>query len=57
MSQFNESSAVSTTYLGKTDKTRKNVIRVKGQFSVMDTLLDGTENKTLLDSGATKRFM
>ena len=63
MSQCDESSAVSTIYLGKTDKTKKNIIKVQEQFSITDhyttvgTLLDGTECKIHLDSGATKSFM
>ena len=63
VSQFDDSSAVSTTYLGKTDKMRKNVIKAQEQFSItyhctiVGTLLDGTECKILLDSGGTKSFM
>ena len=63
VSQFDDSSTVSTTYLGKTDRTRKDVIKVQEQFSVTNhstiegTLLDGTDCKILLDIGASKIFM
>ena len=63
VSQFDDSSPVSTTYLSETDKTGKTVIKAQGQFSIMDhsttvhTLLDGTECKILLDNGATQSFM
>ena len=36
VSQFDESTNASTTYLVKTEKTRKNVIKAKEQFSIMD---------------------
>ena len=36
VSRFDDSSAVNTTYLGKTDKTRKHVIKAREQFSIMD---------------------
>ena len=32
VSQFDDSSAVNTTYLGKTDKTSKNFIKAQEQF-------------------------
>ena len=63
VSQFNDSSTESTTYLGKTDRRGKGVMKAQEQFSVTDqsttkgTLLDGTDCKILLDSGATKGFM
>ena len=63
VSQFDESSAVSTIYLDKTDRTRKGVIKAQEQFSITDqsttvgNLLDCTEWKILLDSGAAKSFM
>ena len=61
--QFDDSDAISTTYLGKTDRSRKDVIKPQGQFSITDqfmkegTLLDGTNYKTLLDNDATQSFM
>ena len=57
------SSAVSTIYLGKSDRKRKGVIKAQEQFSITDqsttvgTLLNGTNFKILLDSGTTKSFM
>ena len=63
ITQFDYSSAVSTTYLGKTDRTRKDVTKAQEQFSIADqsttvgTLLDGLDCKILLDSSATKSFM
>ena len=51
VSQFDDSSAVSTKYIGETETTRKNVIKVQEQFSIMDysktvgTLLNGMSAK------------
>ena len=62
-SQFYESSDVSTSYLGKSDRSRKDVIKAHEQLSItdqsrtVDTLLDGTDYTILLDSGATNSFM
>ena len=61
--QFDDSCAVSTTYLGKSDGTRKGVLKAHEQFSITDwsttvgTLLDGTDCKILLDSCITKSFI
>ena len=62
-SQFDDFSAVHTSYFGKTDKTKKNVIKAQEQFSItdhsttVDTLLYVTECQIHLDRGATKSFM
>ena len=63
VSQFDDSSVVHTTYLGKSGRTRKGVIRAQEQFSItgqsttVGTLLDGTDCKILFDSGYTESFM
>ena len=63
ISQFNDTGALSKIYLDKTDRTRKGAINAQEQFSITDqsttvgTLLDCTDCKILLDSGATQSFM
>ena len=63
MGQFDDSSAVSMTYLNKTDETKKTVIKTQEQFLIIDhsttvgILLGGAECKILQDSGATKSFL
>ena len=58
-----ESSNLSTTYLGRIDKENKNKLRVEGSFPISEhgytsgRLLDGTECQLLLDTGASKSFM
>ena len=59
---FDENSDLSTTYLGKVDKT-KNKIKAEESFPIseqaytMGKLLDGTECQIILDMGASKSFM
>ena len=61
--RFDENSDLSTTYLGKSDKTRNNKLRVEESFPISEhgytsgKLLDGTECQLLLDTGASKLFM
>ena len=61
--QFNESSVVRTTYLGKVEMCREDALMEQEQFSLSDqyitmtTLLDGTNCYIILDSGATKGCM
>ena len=61
--KFNENSDLSTTYLGQTKMTRDTKIRAEEQFPftgqgfASGKLLDGTECKILVDTGATKSYM
>ena len=61
--RFNENSDLSTTYLGKSDKTRNDKLKVEKSFPISEhrytlgKLLDGTECQLLLDTGASKLFM
>ena len=61
--RFNENSDLSTTYLGRSDRTRNDRLRAKESFPISEhgytlgKLLDGTECQLLLDTGASKSFM
>ena len=61
--RFNEHSYLSTTYLGKADKSKNNKFKAEKSFPIseqgytMGKLLDGTECQILLDMGASKSFM
>ena len=61
--RFGENSDLSTTYLGKSDKTRNEKLKVEESFPISEhgymlgKLLDGTECQLLLDTGAGKSFM
>ena len=61
--QFDENSDLSTTYLGKSDKTRNDKLKVEESFPILEhgytlgKLLDGTECQLLLDTGTSKSFM
>ena len=61
--RFDENSDLSTTYLGKSDKTRNDKLRAEDSFPISEhgytsgRLLDGTECQLLLDTGAGKSFM
>ena len=61
--RFDENSDLSTTYLGKVDKSRNNKIKAKESFPIseqgytMGKLLDGTECQILLDTGTSKSFI
>ena len=52
-----------TTYLGKSDKTRSDILKVEESFPISEhgytlgRLLDGTECQLLLDTGVSKSFM
>ena len=54
---------MSTTYLGKADRSKNNKIKVEKSFPIseqgytMGKLLDNTEFQILLDTGASKSFM
>ena len=61
--RFDESTNLSTTYLGKVDQTRKSMIRaeesfpISGQGYTVGKLLDKTECSILIDTGASKSYM
>ena len=61
--RFDENSDLSTTYLGKSDKTRNDKLKVEESFPISEygytlgQLLDGTECQLLLDTGASKSFI
>ena len=63
VNQFDDSSYVSTTYLGKTDKTRKNVMKATRAIFNYGTLHNSRHFtkwyrvQIFLDSGATKSFL
>ena len=54
---------LSTTYLGKSDRSKidkfkaKESVSISGQGYVLGKLLDETECQLLLDTGASKSFM
>ena len=61
--RFDENSDLSTSYLGKVDRSKHSKIKVEELFPIseqgytMEKLLDGTECQVLLDTGASKSFM
>ena len=61
--RFDESTDLSTTYLGKTDMTRDQRINaeekfpISGQGYTCGKLLDNTECSILIDTGASKSYM
>ena len=61
--RFDEDSDLSTTYIGRIDKTRTSMIKAEEKFPISEQgymigkLLDGTECQKLLDTGASKSFM
>ena len=61
--RFDESSDVTTTYLGRADMTRTSKIKAEETFPIsvqvytVGKLLDGSECQILLDTGASKSFM
>ena len=61
--RFDENSDLSTTYLGKLEKSKNNKIKavelfpIPGEGYTMGMLLDATECQILLDTGASKSFM
>ena len=62
MTRFDESTDLSTTYLGKMDMTRDMIIKaerflISGQGYTNGKLLDNTECNILIDTGASKSYM
>ena len=61
--RFDENSDLSTTYLGKADKSKNSKIKAEESFPIseqgysMGKLLDGTECQILLHTGASKSFV
>ena len=61
--RFDENSDLSTTYLGKSHKTRNDKLKVEESLPISEhwytlgKLLDGTECQLLLETGASKSFM
>ena len=61
--RFDESSDLSTTYLGSTDMTRETTIKTEERFAIskqghmVGKLLDDTEYQILLDMGMSKSYM
>ena len=61
--RLDENSDLSTTYLGKVDKSKNNKIKAEESFPISEQgytigkLLDGTECQILLDMEASKSFM
>ena len=61
--RFDENSDLSTTYLGKSDRSKNDKFKAEESFQISEQgymlgkLLDGTECQLLLDTGANKSFM
>ena len=61
--RFDESTDLSTTYLGKMDMTRDHIMKAEEKFPISGqgythgTLLDNTECSILIDTGASKSCM
>ena len=61
--RFDENSDLSTTYLGKADRSKNNKSKAEESFPIseqgytMGKLLDVTECQILLDAEASKSFM
>ena len=61
--RFNENSNLSTTYLGKSDRSKNYKIKAGESFPISEQgytlgkLLDGTECEILLDTAACKSYM
>ena len=61
--RFDENFDLCTTYLGKSDKTKNDKLKLEESFPISEhgymrgKLLDGTECQLLLDTGACKSFM
>ena len=61
--RFDESTDLSTTYLGKTGMTREEIIKAEEKFPISGQgythgkLLDNTECSILIDTGASKSIM
>ena len=63
VNSFDESTDLSTTFLGKTDVTREQPIKAEERFPISgqgytnSKLLDQTECSILIDTGASKLYM
>ena len=61
--RFDENSDLSTTYLGKSDRSKNDKIKAEESFPISEQgytlgkLLDRIECQILLDTGASKSFM
>ena len=61
--RFDENSDLSTTYLGKSDRSKNDKIKVEESFTITEQgytlgkLLDSIEGQILLQTGASKSFM
>ena len=61
--KFDENSDLSTTYLGKSDRSKNDKIKAEESFPISEQghtlgkLLDRTECQILLDTGASKSFV
>ena len=61
--RFDENSDISTTSLGRLNKTMQNTLKAEELFPISEhgytlgRLLDGTECQLLLDTGSSKSFM
>ena len=61
--RFDENSDLSTTYLGKSDRSKSDKLKAEESFPISEhrstsgKLLDGTECQLLLDTGESKSFM
>ena len=61
--RFDENSNLSTTYFGKSDRSKNDKIKAEESFPISEQgftlgkLLDGTECQFLLDTGASESFM
>ena len=61
--RFDENSDLSTTYLGKIDRSKNDRLKAEESFPISEQgytlgkLLDGTECQLLLDTGASKSFI
>ena len=60
--RFNENSDLSATYLGRSNRSKNDILKAEESFLISDQgytlgkLLDGTECQLLLDTGASKFF-
>ena len=63
MIRFDESTGLSTTYSGKTDMTRDQIIKAEEKFPISGQgltngrLLDNAICSILIDTGASKSYM
>ena len=63
VTRFDESTDLSTTYLGRIDMTRDMIIKVEEKFPISGQgytsakLLDNIKCRILLDTGASKSYM